>query len=267
MPNRLAQEIAPQLPYLRRYARALTGSQRSGDAYVRECLDALVADPTVLDTSSGAKIGLYRLFHTLWSGLEQELPADVDPTSPSERTAQERLAAMTPEGRQLLLLTTLEGFQPHDAALITGHSEAEVKALVRDAIEEIDRQTATQVLIIEDEPLISLDLSEIVESLGHSVTTVARTAREAVEAARAERPGLVLADIQLADGSSGLDAVRDILGLFSVPVIFVTSFPERLLTGERPEPTFLITKPYEPNAVKAEISQALFFRTAASIDA
>ena len=132
---------------------------------------------------------------------------------------------------------------------------------------EIDRQIATRVLIIEDEPLISMDLAEIVESLGHGVTTIARTAAQAVSAAAAEAPGLVLADIQLADGSSGLDAVRDILAMFEVPVIFITSFPERLLTGKRPEPTFLITKPYDPDAVKATISQALFFRTTASLEA
>jgi CheY-like chemotaxis protein len=112
-----------------------------------------------------------------------------------------------------------------------------------------------------------MDLAEIAESLGHDVTTIARTATQAVKAATADPPGLVLADIQLADGSSGLDAVRDILAEFSVPVIFITSFPERLLTGERPEPAFMITKPYDPNAVKAAISQALFFRTAASLDA
>ena len=74
-----------------------------------------------------------------------------------------------------------------------------------------------------------------------------------------EGPGLVLADIQLADGSSGIDAVKDILKRFDVPVIFITAFPERLLTGERPEPTFLITKPFQPETVKAAISQALFF--------
>ena len=142
-----------------------------------------------------------------------------------------------------------------------------MRRLLAQAVAEIDRQTATQVLIIEDEPLISMDLAEIVESLGHKVSTIARTAREAVQAARADPPGLVLADIHLADGSSGLDAVREILGLFEVPVIFITSFPERLLTGERPEPTFLITKPYDPNAIKATVSQALFFRTTASIAA
>jgi CheY-like chemotaxis protein len=268
MPNRLSQEIAPHLPFLRRYARALTGSQQSGDAHVTACLDAIVADPSLIDRDGdGAKVGLYRLFHDLWAGLP---PAEDDPgeaVSGAERTARERLAAMTPEGRQVLLLTTLEGFLPSEAARITGHTEPEIARLVQAAIEEIDRQTATRVLIIEDEPLISLDLSEIVESLGHSVTSIARTADQAVEAAEGTPPGLVLADIQLADGSSGLDAVRDILTRFSVPVIFITSFPERLLTGERPEPTFLITKPYDPNAVKAAVSQALFFRTAASVAA
>jgi ABC-type uncharacterized transport system permease subunit len=68
-----------------------------------------------------------------------------------------------------------------------------------------------------------------------------------------------LADIQLADGSSGLDAVNEILRTFAVPVIFITAFPERLLTGTKPEPTFLIRKPYQVDAVKAVVSQALFF--------
>lgn len=268
MSPRLSQEIAPHLPYLRRYGRALTGSQQSGDAHVTACLEAIVANPEILDTRDGAKIALYRLFHALWTDLEDAgtLAEAISPIE-GERTAHERLSSLTPEGRQVLLLTTLEGFRPREAGLITGHSEAEIERLVAAAVSEIDRQTATDVLIIEDEALISLDLCEIVESLGHRVTSVARTATQAVQAARGESPGLVLADIQLADGSSGLDAVREMLGFVEVPVIFVTSFPERLLTGERPEPTFLITKPYDPNAVKAAISQALFFRTRASLAA
>jgi CheY-like chemotaxis protein len=91
------------------------------------------------------------------------------------------------------------------------------------------------------------------------VTGVAVTRDEAVALALEDRPGLVLADIQLADDSSGIDAVKDILAKFEVPVIFITAFPERLLTGERPEPTFLITKPFQRSTVKAAISQALFF--------
>jgi DNA-directed RNA polymerase specialized sigma24 family protein len=266
MASSLSQEIAPHLPYLRRFARALTGSQASGDAHVTACLEAIVAEPGIFDATYGAKVGLYRLFHQLWNGLQLDPPLDDAEPSDSERTARERLGAMTPESRQVLLLTTLEGFRPKEAAMITGLSEAEIRTLMDLAVAEIDRQIATRVLIIEDEPLISLDLAEIAEGLGHEVTGIARTADQAVHAAREQAPGLVLADIQLADGSSGLDAVRDILGRIEVPVIFITSFPERLLTGKRPEPTFLITKPYDPNAVKAAISQALFFRTAASID-
>ena len=266
MPASLSQEIAPHLPYLRRYARALTGSQQSGDAHVTACLEAIVADQSILSLDNGAKVGLFRLFQELWHGLGIE-PAEEADLAPGERAARERLAKVAPESRQVLLLTTLEGFRPEEAATITGRSVGEIHDLIAAGVAEIDRQIATRVLIIEDEPLISLDLAEIVESLGHEVSTIARTAGQAVEAAGAETPGLVLADIQLADGSSGLDAVREILAMFEVPVIFITSFPERLLTGKRPEPTFLITKPYDPNAVKAAISQALFFRTAASLEA
>mgnify|MGYP002650438972 CR=1 FL=1 len=74
-----------------------------------------------------------------------------------------------------------------------------------------------------------------------------------------DRPGLVLADIQLADDSSGIDAVKDILAEFQVPVIFITAFPERLLTGDRPEPAFLISKPYSEEQVRSAVSQAMFF--------
>jgi CheY-like chemotaxis protein len=96
---------------------------------------------------------------------------------------------------------------------------------------------------------------------------IARTKDEALELYRKEKPRMVLADIQLADGSSGIDAVNEILQDDTVPVIFITAFPERLLTGERPEPTFLVTKPFNPDMVKALISQALFFEEAAQVAA
>jgi CheY-like chemotaxis protein len=140
-----------------------------------------------------------------------------------------------------------------------GISREEVDQLAADALAEIERQTLAKVLIIEDEPLIAMDLESLVRDLGHDVSAIATTHSEAVEAAVAHRPTLVLADIQLADDSSGIDAVKDILNEFAVPVIFITAFPERLLTGDRPEPAFLITKPFQRSSVKAAISQALFF--------
>jgi CheY-like chemotaxis protein len=130
---------------------------------------------------------------------------------------------------------------------------------------ELAAEIATDVLIIEDESLIAKDLEGLVESLGHSVFGVARTRTEAVDLVKKGKPGLILADIQLADGSSGLDAVNDLLKTFEVPVIFIIAYPERFLTGERPEPAFLIAKPFQPATVSAVISQALFFERKARV--
>ncbi|WP_422613600.1 hypothetical protein [Polymorphum gilvum] len=126
MSGSLSQQIAPHLPYLRRYARALAGSQKSGDAYVKACLQAIVADASVFDPSLGTKVALYRLFHTLWNATQMPPSEAEGAVSIFEKTTQQRLAAMTPESRQTLLLTTLEGFKPREAATIIGRSEAEV---------------------------------------------------------------------------------------------------------------------------------------------
>jgi CheY-like chemotaxis protein/DNA-directed RNA polymerase specialized sigma24 family protein len=262
----LGQKLAPHLPFLRRYARALTRSQSHGDNYVRATLEAIVAAPDGFPADVDARVGLYRTFQAIWASANYDeleaSPADAD----RESIAQARLGTITPLSRQALLLTAMEGFTVADTAYLIETSPEEVESLVADAIAEIDRQTRTDVLIIEDEPIIAMDLETIVRDLGHSVSGVAVTRDEAVAQAHAHRPGLVLADIQLADDSSGIDAVKDILAEFSVPVIFITAFPERLLTGERPEPTFLITKPFQRSTVKAAISQALFFN-AATIEA
>ena len=262
----LGQQLAPHLPFLRRYARALTGSQRHGDQYVRATLEAIVAAPDAFPREVDIRAGLYGMFQRIWSSANYD-----DSEAPAaglerEAIAQARLQGITPLSRQALLLTAMEGFSTADTAYLIQTTNDEVERLVAEAMAEIDRQTQTDVLIIEDEPIIAMDLETIVRDLGHTVSGVAVTRDEAVALANLHRPGLVLADIQLADDSSGIDAVKDILAGFSVPVIFITAFPERLLTGERPEPTFLITKPFQRSTVKAAISQALFFN-AATIEA
>jgi DNA-directed RNA polymerase specialized sigma24 family protein len=259
----LGQDLAPHLPFLRRYARALTGTQQHGDAYVRATLEAIVAAPQDFPRDVDVRLGLYRTFQRIWGSVNEEDGSTADQgADPNAEIATARLARITPRSRQALLLTQLEGFTPEDAGYLMESTPQEVEQLVREAIDEIERQTRADVLIIEDEPIIAMDLETIVRDLGHNVTGVAVTRDEAVAQAMAQRPGLVLADIQLADDSSGIDAVKDILAEFAVPVIFITAFPERLLTGERPEPTFLITKPFQRSTVKAAISQALFFDAA-----
>ncbi|WP_306117514.1 MULTISPECIES: response regulator [unclassified Roseitalea] len=257
----LAARITPHIPLLRRFARALTGSQQAGDAYVAALLEALVADPSVFPESDDARVGLYRAFVALWSSLDVNLRGE-QPGNMSNEGAERNLQAIAPLPRQAFLLTAVEGFDRQDSAEILGVSAGEVDRLIDQASRDIAQQVATSVLIIEDEPLIAMDVEAMVEELGHRVTGIARTHAEALAAFEKERPGIVLADIQLADGSSGLDAVNDILKSVDVPVIFITAFPERLLTGERPEPAYLVTKPFHPQTVGALISQALFFSQA-----
>ena len=261
----LGQELKPHLPFLRRYARALTGTQNHGDAFVKATLEAIVAAPDEFPREVDARLGLYRTFHAIWSSANiEEDPGAFGEAEGArdEDIAKTRLARLTPLCRQALLLTAMEGFNSEEAAFIINSDPADLERLVAEALEEVDNQIRTDVLIIEDEPIIAMDIETIVRDCGHTVTGVAVTRDEAVAQAMARPPGLVLADIQLADDSSGIDAVKDILKEFDVPVIFITAFPERLLTGERPEPTFLISKPFQRSHVRALIAQALFFNKA-----
>lgn len=253
--------VAPQLPFLRRYARALSGNQTSGDSYVVAMLEALIADPSIFDTRLDPRIAVYKLFSKVWNSIP--LNASHEQITPGA-IAERRLEAITPLPRQAFLITAMEGFAPVEAAEILSLDMEELSRLLDQAGREIGEQVSSSVLIIEDEPIIAMDLEALVTGLGHRVTGNARTHREAVALAKAERPGLVLADIRLADGSSGLDAVNEILESFDVPVIFITAYPESLLTGQRPEPTFLIAKPFREDMVKAVVSQALFFDAAAT---
>jgi DNA-directed RNA polymerase specialized sigma24 family protein/CheY-like chemotaxis protein len=251
-----SQTVAQHLPYLRRYARALAGDQGSGDAYVAATLEALIADPSTLDAGASTRVGLYKLFTKIWNSVGINAKAGpADHNMPVEK----RLAQITPKPRQAFLLVALEGLSEDDAAKVLDVDVPELRKLVEDSGKELAAEIATDVLIIEDETFIALDLEGLVESLGHKVLGVARTHTEAVALAKNKRPGLILADIQLADGSSGLDAVNEMLRSFEVPVIFITAYPERFLTGERPEPAFLIAKPFQPSTVSAVLSQALFF--------
>ena len=256
-----AQQVVQYLPYLRRYSRALTGSQTAGDAYVAATLEALVSDPSLVGSGSAVKVSLFRVFTRIWNSLSVNGSNESSPTR--DLPAEIRLGQITALPRQAFLLSSLEGFGEDEAATILECDIERVRELVDEAGRELAADIATDIMIIEDEPLIAMDLESLVEGLGHTVTGVARTRSEALTLAESKRPGLILADIQLADGSSGLDAVNDLLGTFQVPVVFITAYPERFLTGERPEPAFLIAKPFQPAHVSAVISQALFFQQSA----
>ena len=251
-----SQLVAQHVPYLRRYARVLTGNQASGDSYVAATLEALVKEPNLLAMAEHPRIALYQVFSRIWNSVQ--INGGVEPTVnlvPAER----HLGQITAMPRQAFLLVSVEGFSEEEAAAILDVDQQTLQDLVDESGRELAAQIATDVLIIEDEILIALDLEQLVENLGHRTIGIARTRAEAIALAKVNRPGLILADIQLADGSSGLEAVNDLLNSFEVPVIFITAHPERFLTGERPEPAFLVSKPYQKSTVSALVSQALFF--------
>lgn len=239
----LSTVIAPYLPYLRRHARALSGTQEAGDGYVAQTLEALIADRDAMDHTMPPRVGLYRLFHTIWSAAALALDGG---------------SGMTPRSRQLILLTAVEEFDVSEASMVLDIDEAEANALLEGGRAEVSEQKTASVMIIEDEPIIALDIERIVKGMGHTVVGIADTHKEAVATAISTKPDLILADIQLADGSSGVEAVDEIMAAMTRPVIFITAYPERLLTGDRVEPPFLITKPFRQKAVEAAIAQALF---------
>jgi CheY-like chemotaxis protein/DNA-directed RNA polymerase specialized sigma24 family protein len=249
--------VADLLPYLRRYARALTGNQKTGDTYAAATLEALLSDRSVFEMGFSNKVALFRCFHTIWSSAGAPVQEEEDGLA---KRAQAHLSKLTQNTREALLLHTIEEFEIKDIADIMDIDTSEAQHLINVARQEMGDSVSGRVLVIEDEAIIAMDLQDIVADMGHSITGVGRTAESAVKLAEAEKPDLILSDIQLADGSSGIDAVNEILkAAGDIPVIFITAFPERLLTGERPEPAFVITKPYSEEQVRSAVSQAMFF--------
>lgn len=260
----LAHVIGRELPYLRRYARALTGNQTAGDNYAAATLEAILADPHLMQEDS-PRVSLFRAFHIIWQSSGQ--PVAEAGRATRESGAQSRLAPLTPNSREALLLRTLEDLRYDEIGKVMQCGQHEAEELVQIALNEMSRAISGKVMVIEDETIIAMDLRGIVQASGHSVTGVARTHADAVKLAKSDKPDLILADIHLADGSSGVDAVNELMGeLGEIPVIFITAFPERLLTGDRPEPAFLISKPYSEEQVRSAVSQAMFFASTQDVE-
>lgn len=249
--------IGKSLPHLRRYGRALTGNQISGDRFAAATLEIVIEDMSVLLSAPDSKVALFQAFHRLWSSVGTPVGA---PDTQLSARAQDHMSTLTPNSREALLLHVIEGFTAEHIAEILDTDAYHVSALIRVAVADMKASIAGAVMVIEDEAVIAADIVDIVQGAGHRVTGIARTKTEAVALARRDRPDLILADIQLADHSSGIDAVNDILAEFpETTVIFITAFPEQLLTGERAEPAFLINKPFSEDQLRSAVGQATFF--------
>jgi CheY-like chemotaxis protein len=233
------EDLIRALPYARRYARALTGSQPRGDRLVADSLRAVLAG-----SLPGADPR-----HALYRQITQQFDVGPGASAPAQ--------SLSAKQRQLLLLTSLEEMPIEAAAPIVALDLDDASEQLADARERLRSSAATDVLIIEDEPIIAMDIEELVQSCGHRVVGVASSEAEAVAMAERTRPGLILADINLGLGGDGTSAVARITRNRHAPVIFVTAYPERLLTGEAVEPAFVITKPFEPLTLAIATYQAV----------
>lgn len=254
------EALIPHIPYLRRYARALTGSQQRGDQYVKASLETIIEQLDAEGLAPKPRVALFRMFHDVWVRLAPPQASGTGEAGSDGGSVRRLLASMPRRQRQAFLLRELERFEEADIAQILRTNVEEVEKLLGEARRELTRLPAASILIIEDDPVISMGNAQIVQEMGHRVAGTARTEKEALAAFKATDPDLILADVRLADGSSGLEAVAKIMRSTNVPVVYVTGHPEDVLTGKQVEPTYVIEKPFNPEALKAAIAQALSFR-------
>jgi CheY-like chemotaxis protein len=212
-------DLTAALPYARRFARALLGEQAAGDAVVARAM-------AMLPHQLPPQLGLFSAITSLTS--EQGFGP-----------------AWPPLARHLLLLTAVEELSLADAARVAGLDEAEASRRIAAARNAIKSSVVTRVLIIEDEPVIAMDLRMLVQECGHTVIGIAANEADPVRMASEQDAGLIMADINLGRGGSGIRAVREILTHIDVPVIFVTAYPEELLTAAGIEPAFVMRKPFD----------------------
>jgi len=259
MTSSRTSSIGEYLPYMRRYARAMTGSQVLGDRYVQATLAAILNQSGLIEPNIPLRVALYRIMY------------DIDPPKAAPREdlqgrAHRRLSTLATPRRAALLLHTIEELSLLDISLVMQRSVVDVAQMVHDARTELQDSMTGHILIIEDEAVTAMDLQDIVSAQGHTVTGIARTRVDALKLGKETRPDLILADIRLADHSSGIDAVNDLLAQSDeIPVIFITAFPELLLTGDKQEPTFVISKPFTDEKVHSAVSQAMFFSTVTGV--
>jgi DNA-directed RNA polymerase specialized sigma24 family protein/CheY-like chemotaxis protein len=245
------------VPYLRRHARLLTGSQEVGDECVRICLEMVIAEPYHL-ANGDLKVQLFRAFHAAWTVVETTI-TEASPLESVELSArvEQGLTALPPLERRVLLLAVVERFTHAQIARILDLDENDIGNLLAAARRDLDARVSVSVLIIEDETLIAMELSRIIQEMGHTIAGVADREAKALEKAESASPGLVLCDIKLLDEDSGIAAAQGILQRFNVPVVFVTAFAELLLTGGRIEPAFVVSKPFDEDTLKVTVAHAL----------
>lgn len=266
-----ARELYDHLPFLRRYARALTGSTERGDDLVTRGVEVAVMAPSRfgLDKGEGARLSLYALLHLLFDE-DRVTAGQSDGPHEGQREGRpvasphpiERALATLPEPlRRLYLLITLEELSLTEAAQVLHLTAAEAAASLKEARERVRTALTQRVLVVEDNPILAMEIGELVADMGHVVCGTAGNEQEALELLEAENPTLALLDVRLADGGSGVEIARQLRRKRSLRTIFVTAFDGDLEELGARHLGQIVRKPFTNEAIRAAISRAVFMPT------
>lgn len=241
------RHLMEQLPYLRRYARALTGTPALGDALVTRTLE------WAMDvTGPASRENLYRRMNQL-QDKDGNRPRPV-----SGHPVEAALNGLDETDRRLYLLVNLEDLPLADAAAVLGlPPENAVERLSRAREMVRSRLTAT-ILIVEDDAIIAFDLAETVRGMGHTVCGNATTMEQALALAAEHAPTLALMDIRLAEGDNGIEVARELRRQRFLPVIFVTAFPDEVTKRGVEHLGPVIPKPFNREQIEQAITRAVF---------
>lgn len=234
---------------LRRYARAAVGDAERADRCVSAALERaletrLPVEPTVA------------LYGAVYEELRRAAPVENDAHSPAEHLAR-KVRQLEPTARHALLLCRLEGLDAATVAAVMATSPAAVTRRVEAAVAALREGLHAAVLIIEDNDALAAQFAGVVAGLGHHVTAVARTAEEAIAAARDRRPDVVLADLDLGGDDGGLAALEAIRADDSPPTIFVSGAPERVARRALRRPDSVLRKPCDQRVLASAFARAL----------
>jgi CheY-like chemotaxis protein len=116
-----------------------------------------------------------------------------------------------------------------------------------------------KILLVEDEFFIALLLQMSLERSGYEVGDPVSTGEEAIKCVAQERPDVVLMDIRLAGALDGIEAAREIVARYAVPIIFMTGYSdeETVKQAQALHPLAILTKPVSPPEIMAVVDAAL----------
>jgi len=256
-----ARRLMAQLPYMRRYGRALTGSMTHADDLVTCGVEAALTEPEAYELDSSDELAQRRRLYGLMNRLfdaDGGIPSTPPPTATPNHPIETALASLPELERRIFLLVSLEELSTVQAADVLGDSVETVREALGRAQTAMREQLVANILIVEDDAIIAYDLTETVLAMGHKVCGTAATMEEALATAAANQPSLALMDLRLAHGGSGITTAQALRETRALPIIFVTAFAEELKQRGLDYLGPVIKKPFTREQIERAITQAVF---------